>query len=434
MKGLIQGVLAVLMVSDVHAQTSYTSADFAASGDTFYLTKAQPGNFNFDTTGANITWNYAALQGISQRRLIYRLPTQTGFSFAQWPYLYNSANVNLSSTDGQTIAVFGLQQTNPNDYYLKNTAYLRQKASSYTAVLNGLSVNVRNVYDNADTIYKFPFTYNAVSSSKAAYTISIPPDLYFRSQRLSRQDTVKGWGTVITPYGTFTNCLKYVSTITAIDSIVVNGVPVITNDTVVSRELKWFDPSRRYPLLTVKQSRVGNQYVTQSVEYLDNQQYYQPTALFAYLPAAPNMGDTVNFQNLSTSSYTYKWRFNDPASGANDSSALINPQHVFANYGTYNVHLVAYNGPLADTFSLPVTVSPVNVIFTFTGNGNWSNAANWAGNAVPPLTLPATNTIIINPVAGGQCVLDVSQQVAAGSTFIVNSGKRFTLPGSLRIQ
>jgi PKD repeat protein len=434
MKFFIRVILAVLMASDVCAQATYTWADYAASGDTFYLTKAQPGNFNFDTTGANITWNYAALQGVSQRRLLYRLPTQAGFSFAQWPYLYNSANVNLSSTDGQTVAVFGLQQTNPNDYYLKNTGYLRQKASSYTVVLNGLAINVRNVYDNADTIYKFPVTYNSVNASKSAYSIAIPPDLYYRNQRLNRQDTVKGWGKVITPYGTFTNCLKYVSIITSVDSIVVNGLPVVTNDTVVSRELKWFDPSRRYPVLTVKQSRVGNQYVTQSIEYLDNQQYYQPTALFAYLPAAPNMGDTVNFQNLSTSSYTYKWRFNDVASGAADSSTLINPQHIFANYGTYNVQLIAFNGPLADTFSLPVTVSPVNVTFTFTGNGNWSNAANWISNAVPPLNLPASNTIIINPVTGGQCILDVSQQVAAGSTFIVNSGKKITIPGNLRIQ
>jgi PKD domain len=416
------------------AQPSYTASNYANSGDTFYLTKAQLGNYNFDTTGINITWNYAALVGTEQRRLVFRLPTQTGFSIVQWPYLYNSSNVNLSSTDGQTIALLGLQQTNPNDYYIKNTASLRQRASSYALVLNGVAVNVRNVYDNADTLYQFPFTYSSISSSRAAYTVSIPPDLYYRKQKLNRQDTVKGWGTVITPFGSFSNCLKYVSQVMQIDSIAANGTPLLTNDTLIYREIKWFDPARRYQVLTVRQNKIGNQFITQSIEYLDNQQFYAPTALFAYLPTLPNMGDTVNFQNLSTNGYAFKWRFGDPASGANDSSALINPQHIYTNPGIYMVQLIAFNGPLADTVSLAISVSPVNTTYTFIGNGNWSSPSNWAGNAVPPLNLPATNSIVINPVAGGQCVLDVSQQVAAGASFTVSAGKRLVIPGNFRIQ
>jgi PKD domain len=434
MKILTAYLLSTFVAGTVLGQSTYSSTDFAVSGDTFYLTKAQAGNFNFDTNGTGITWNYAGLSGSEQRRLVFRPPAQTGFSIVQWPYIYNSSNVNLSATDGQTIAVFGLQQTNPNDYYLKNTIYLRQRASSYTVVLNGLSFNIKNVYDNADTLYKFPFTYNSVNASRSAYTISIPPDLYYRSQKLNRQDTVKGWGTVITPYGTFSNCLKYVSNILQVDSVAVNGTAVVANDTTRYREIKWFDPSRRFQVLYVKQIKAGNQFVTQTIEYLDNQQFYQPNALFAYLPASPNMGDTINFQNLSTNSYAFKWRFGDPASAANDSSALINPQHIYISPGTYTVQLVAYNGPLIDTAFLPVVVSPLNFTYTFTGNGNWSNAANWAGNAVPPTLLPATNTIVISPVNGGQCILDITQQLANGTVFIVNAGKKLLLPGVLRIQ
>jgi PKD repeat protein len=434
MRILTAFLLATLVTGAVLGQAVYSAADYAVNGDTFYLTKAQTGNFNFDTGGAGITWNYSALSGTEQRRLVFRLPTQTGFSLIQWPYIYNSANVNVSTTDGQTIAVFGLQQTNPNDYFLKNTAYFRQRASSYTVVLNNISYNVKNVFDNADTIYKFPFTYNSVSTSKAAYAVAVPPDLYYRSQKLNRQDTVKGWGTVITPYGTFTNCLKYESDILQVDSVAVNGTAVIANDTTRYREIKWFDPSRRFQVLYVKQIKAGNQFITQTIEYLDNQQFYQPNALFAYLPASPNMGDTVNFQNFSTNGYTFKWRFGDPASGANDSSSLINPQHMYTNPGTYSVRLIAYNGALADTVFLPVTVSPINFTYTFTGNGNWSDAVNWAGNAVPPSLLPATNTIVIDPVSSGQCIVDIAQQLAAGAVFIVNPGKRLLLPGVLRIQ
>ncbi|MEP7109668.1 MAG: PKD domain-containing protein [Ferruginibacter sp.] len=434
MSRLIVAFVFLLITVDTNAQATYTSGDFAVTGDTFYLSRAQAGNFNFDTIGTNMVWNYASLTGVSQRRLVFRPPTETGYAAIQWPFIFSSNNVNLSSTDQQTIAVLGLQQTNPNDYYLKNTGYLRQKASAYTIVLNGISFNVKNVYTNADTLYAFPFTYSSLHSSQAAYTITVPPDLYYRNVKLNRKDTVNGWGTVITPYGTFTNCLRHVSTITEIDTISVYGTPVITTDTIVYREIKWFDPSKKFPLLSVKQNKIGNGYITQSTEYFDNQLYYQPTALFAYISTTPNMGDTVSFQNLSINGYAYKWHFSDPSSGISDSSTEINPRHVFAGAGTYAVQLIAYNGNLTDSFSLPVKVRPLNTIYTFTGSGNWSDATNWSNNAIPPDSLLSTNSILIDPITGGQCILNVTQHIYSGASLTVNPGKNLVIAGSLRIQ
>ena len=404
-------------------------ANFASSGDTFYLTKAQITNQNFDTSGTNITWNFSSLTGNSQRRLIYRLPTQTGFSTFQWPYIANSNNVNLSSTDGQTTAVLGLQQSNPNDYFLKNNNLLRQKASSYTVSINGFAFNVKNVYDNPDTLYKFPVQFNNNYTSHAAYTISIP-DVYFRHSVINRKDTVKGWGTVITPHATYSNALQLVSDVMQIDSIAIANEPVITNDTLMQREITWFDPLEKNPVLFVKQTKTGNIYVTSSVEYLDVQQYYQPAALFAYVPAQPNMGDTVTFQNLSTNATAYKWNFAD----GTDSSVAINPEHIFVNAGTYPVKLIAYNGPLSDTFTINVKVNPKNQTYTFTGNGNWDDAANWSNNNIPPSPLPATNHIIVNPAIGGQCILNVQQTVNSGASFIVNTDKILVVQGNVRIQ
>ena len=123
-------------------QSTYTMTNFAVSGDTFYLTKAQTSNTIFDNSGPNITWNYSSLAGISQRRLLYRLPTQAGFSAVQWPYLYNTNNVNLSSTDEQTVqfrSAFIIKQNMKGKptpwkikiYYLKIWAYsISSNASS----------------------------------------------------------------------------------------------------------------------------------------------------------------------------------------------------------------------------------------------------------------------------------------------------------------
>ncbi len=404
-------------------------ANFAASGDTFYLTKAQISNNNFDTSGTNITWNFSSLVGNSQRRLIYRLPTQTGYTTLQWPYIANSNNVNLSSTDGQTTAVLGLQQSNPNDYYLKNNNLLRQKASAYILSINGFAFSVKNVYDNPDTLYKFPLQFNNTSTSNSAYTINIP-DVYFRHTTINRKDTVKGWGTIITPHATYSNALQLVSNIMQVDTLAVANQPVVTNDTVYIREIKWFDPSEKNPVLSVRQTKTGNVYITSSVEYLDVQQYYQPAAAFAYVPVQPFMGDTVIFQNLSTNATAYKWNFNDGA----DSSAAINPEHIFINPGIYPVKLIAYNGPLSDTIIINVKVNPKNQTYTFTGNGNWNDAVNWSNNNIPPSPLPATNNIVINHVNGGQCVLNISQTVNNGASLIVNSGKNLVVQGNLRLQ
>lgn len=72
-----------------------------------------------------------------------------------------------------------------------------------------------------------------------------------------------------------------------------------------------------------------------------------------------------------------------------------------------------------------------NTSFTFTGNGNWTDAANWSNNNIPPPILPTGSKIIIDPVATGECVLNTQQQINQGATITVNSGKKFRVVGSL---
>ncbi len=75
-----------------------------------------------------------------------------------------------------------------------------------------------------------------------------------------------------------------------------------------------------------------------------------------------------------------------------------------------------------------------SITYTFTGNGNWNNAANWADNLIPPATLPVFSTIIIDNIAGGECLLNVPQNIATGASFIVNAGKNLIVQGALLIQ
>lgn len=72
--------------------------------------------------------------------------------------------------------------------------------------------------------------------------------------------------------------------------------------------------------------------------------------------------------------------------------------------------------------------------YTFTGNGAWNVAANWAGNLIPPQVLDKEGIIIINPVPGGECILNVPQTIAAGTNLKVAPNARFRIMGNLNIQ
>lgn len=90
-----------------------------------------------------------------------------------------------------------------------------------------------------------------------------------------------------------------------------------------------------------------------------------------------------------------------------------------------------HNLDIAHTYVIKNTPITGNIVYTFTGNGNWDIAGNWANNQVPPAVLPAGSAIIIDPVPGGKCLLNTTQVIKAGATITVMPGKIMQVPGSL---
>lgn len=73
-------------------------------------------------------------------------------------------------------------------------------------------------------------------------------------------------------------------------------------------------------------------------------------------------------------------------------------------------------------------------VYYFTGNGNWDVPANWSEGIVPPAILPTGDMILIDPVPGGECVLNVTMTVSSAGNITVMAGKQFRIPGNLQIQ
>jgi ELWxxDGT repeat protein len=112
----------------------------------------------------------------------------------------------------------------------------------------------------------------------------------------------------------------------------------------------------------------------------------------------------------------------------------INPITIFAT----DFYLTPHNGSLyfgGRCFDISQSVEPLRFVaaappvhnFSFTGNGNWSNPANWAGGIMPPTTLVGGDNIVIN----GNCILDIAIIAQSGSTITVAAGFTLTINGSI---
>lgn len=93
---------------------------------------------------------------------------------------------------------------------------------------------------------------------------------------------------------------------------------------------------------------------------------------------------------------------------------------------------LAFSGTAPDLGAFE-RVPAATLTYTFTGNGNWSDAANWLNSNIPPAILNSGNQIIINHAEGGDCLLNIPYTVAPGAVLTVLPGKRLTVPGSLII-
>ncbi len=149
----------------------------------------------------------------------------------------------------------------------------------------------------------------------------------------------------------------------------------------------------------------------------------QSATTHANLPCPPTSGALVQPANSIAG-------FN----GINSAGAwtLIVRDNANGDGGSLNNWSLNINGTTAT--GCTITSTPLAITYTFTGNGNWSDAANWSNNTIPPTPLPSGAAIVINHSAGGSCTLNVAQTISAGATLTVMTGKNLIVPGTLTIQ
>jgi len=97
-----------------------------------------------------------------------------------------------------------------------------------------------------------------------------------------------------------------------------------------------------------------------------------------------------------------------------------------AQTGMWRYEITYTNQPSVSTYFAVNTTG-----YTFTGDGEWNVATNWANDAMPPGVLPPGHHIIINPAEGGRCLLTQQQTIANGAFFKVIEGKTLRVMNNL---
>jgi hypothetical protein len=90
--------------------------------------------------------------------------------------------------------------------------------------------------------------------------------------------------------------------------------------------------------------------------------------------------------------------------------------------------------PKLQSFDISQFVSGIVRTYIFSGNGNWTDAANWNDSDNPPPALNPGEQILIDPLPGGSCILNTAYTVPAGSALHIRNGKSFVVKGNLTLQ
>ncbi len=256
-KHLLSALIFLASIPAGHAQITLTDADLPHANDTFRLSIAQPATgIDLSLTGPNHVWDFSMLLPQSQRvdSFVDEASTNPVFSvvFIDFPLNSNRSNQATPSADFNLGATISLSDVY-NFYYNSSSMY---KQVGLGAAVNGIPVPI--TFSPHDIEYRFPLQYGNADSSASGYTVDLTSTLgIFYKVNMFRLNNVDGWGSLISPLGTF-DVLRVHSVVTQEDSIYLDtlgtgiGFPAITR-----HEYKWLCAGQGVPLLQINTTATG---------------------------------------------------------------------------------------------------------------------------------------------------------------------------------
>ena len=311
-----------IFFSAVQSQVSYTSGNYATGNYDIPMTTVISGiiPFNFDTTGANILWDYSGLgMDVSGKKYTvtasgsgYQAPYITqcilnGGGFAcltKWNGLTNIGVVDLDTLDAIVFTLFDVMTM-----ARKNTGTLVGNVKGLKIKdTTGLTVPIVAEYSESDTILTFPFTFQDSGKSSGQWGLdlnSIGQNIQYKVSYV-RNWEVDGWGQLITPFQTHNNVLKIKTTLDQVDSVVFLTTPLGLPRKIV--EYTWYDPAFGLPVMRADGIETAGFVLITSVQYYDTRVLsINENAKETSINIFPNpASDVLNIESKDITIITYK--------------------------------------------------------------------------------------------------------------------------------
>ena len=255
-------IIFILFSFQVMAQDTLRSQDLPKNGDIFVLSIGNSfNNIQPSATGENFLWNYSNLESSSQQidSMVPSSATNPALSFFFIDNILNTNRANHASR-GHNFNLGISEFTDVFNYYYNSA--LEYEQPGLGAIIDSILVPI--FYTPHDIIYKLPLRYNDEDSVSFEFEIDLSSStigIYYHVNR-KRHNKVDGWGTLITPFGTF-DVLRIKSTLTEQDSIYVSALNQgIKLPAVTSHEFKWMGTGFGLPILQINTTVIDTQ-VTQ---------------------------------------------------------------------------------------------------------------------------------------------------------------------------
>lgn len=261
-------MLMVLTLGTIQAQITIDNNDMPSVGDTFRVSNGliSP-TIDPAPTGPSFTWDFSTLQPVSQDVDSFIDVSSTGsfysVVFSNIPFNPYRSNVAAQGPNFPTLPQISVSDV----YYFYYNSSASFAQSGYGASINGFPTPLP--FNNKDKVYQFPLNFGNTDSSDSDYQITIP-GLGFYGHDQRRVNEADGWGTLITPFGTF-NTLRVKSVINSHDSLYLDtlGIGFGFQNAPVT-EYKWLGDNEGIPLLQINTSlNFGTEIVT-SIRYRDS--------------------------------------------------------------------------------------------------------------------------------------------------------------------
>lgn len=252
-------ILGAVISLQVIAQPSITSSSMPKAGDTLRYSTASPTSLptNFETGGANMSWDFSKLTPLTQTLNNYYSASKTPYGF------YFFGQIGQKTAD--TIGAGPITLTNVYSFYTNSSKVFKAEGIGYQ--YSGFPL--ASMYKDDDEIYQFPLNFGDIDTSTFNFKFSIPGDLFALVQSGTRVNNADGWGTIKTPFGEYKDVLRLKTFVDEIDTVTSQfGKFPIPRKTLTYR---WLSTTERIPVMEVQGTIVAQtgKFTPTQVRYRD---------------------------------------------------------------------------------------------------------------------------------------------------------------------